>query len=90
MVKTKEQEITKSLLQRIFPEINVSEKSFDKWLETFEERVQVVLQDNKNTLETQDINSDLEKQNKNLQGLVAHYKQIIIDTVCFIIYLNLN
>ncbi|XP_044585501.1 kinectin isoform X11 [Cotesia glomerata] len=80
MVRTKEQEITKSLLQRIFPEINVSEKSFDKWLETFEERVQVVLQDNKNTLETQDINSDLEKQNKTLQGLVAHYKQIIIDT----------
>ncbi|XP_074103823.1 uncharacterized protein LOC141530546 isoform X4 [Cotesia typhae] len=80
MVRTKEQEITKSLLQRIFPEINVSEKSFDKWLETFEERVQVALQDNKNTLETQDINSDLEKQNKNLQGLVAHYKQIIIDT----------
>ncbi|CAD6229982.1 GSCOCG00006673001-RA-CDS [Cotesia congregata] len=80
MVKTKEQEITKSLLQRIFPEINVSAKSFDKWLEIFEERVQVVLQDNKNILETQDINSDLEKQNKTLQGLVAHYKQIIIDT----------
>lgn len=28
-----------------------------------------------------DINPDLEKQNKNLQGMVSHYKQIIDDTV---------
>ncbi|XP_057337628.1 ribosome-binding protein 1-like isoform X3 [Microplitis mediator] len=78
-VKNKEQETTKSLLQRIFPEISVTEKSFDKWLTSFEERVQDVLQ-NKNYYESQDVNSELEKQNKNLQGLVAHYKQIIIDT----------
>ncbi|XP_008558286.1 kinectin isoform X2 [Microplitis demolitor] len=78
-VKNKEQETTKSLLQRIFPEISVTEKSFDKWLTTFEERVQDVLQ-NKNYHDSQDVNSELEKQNKNLQGLVAHYKQIIIDT----------
>lgn len=25
--------------------------------------------------------SDLERQNKNLQGMVSHYKQIIYDTV---------
>lgn len=32
---------------------------------------------------TVDIHSELEKQNKNLQDMVSHYKQIIDDTVSF-------
>lgn len=34
----------------------------------------------KNTVDT---HSELEKQNKNLQDMVSHYKQIIDDTVSF-------
>lgn len=67
-------------MQRIFPDIKIAEKSYDKWLNAFEERVNIVLTETKNK-ETQDQNSEIEKQNKNLQSMVAHYKQIIVDTV---------
>nr|XP_012144921.1 PREDICTED: kinectin isoform X2 [Megachile rotundata] len=78
-VKIEQEDLTKTLLQRIFPEVKVSEKSYDQWLKVFEEKVNAVLIDlrKKNVVET---HSDLEKQNKNLQGLVSHYKQIIDDT----------
>ncbi|XP_029036620.1 kinectin-like isoform X6 [Osmia bicornis bicornis] len=78
-VKSQQEEFTKALLQRIFPEIKVSEKSYDQWLKVFEERVNTVLIDlkKKNVVDTP---SELEKQNKNLQDLVSHYKQIIDDT----------
>lgn len=82
-MKSQQEEFTKALLQRIFPEIKVSEKSYDQWLKVFEERVNTVLIDlkKKNVVDTP---SELEKQNKNLQDLVSHYKQIIDDTVSFI------
>nr|XP_034192908.1 kinectin-like isoform X6 [Osmia lignaria] len=78
-VKSQQEEFTKALLQRIFPEIKVSEKSYDQWLKVFEERVNTVLIDlkKKNIVDTP---SEFEKQNKNLQDLVSHYKQIIDDT----------
>ncbi|XP_034935831.1 ribosome-binding protein 1 isoform X3 [Chelonus insularis] len=76
--KMTEQEATKSLLQRIFPEINIAEKSYDKWLKTFEERVHNILTEKKSIVTVD--NSEMEKQNKNLQGMVAHYKQIIMET----------
>ena len=34
-VKSQQEEFTKALLQRIFPEIKVSEKSYDQWLKSF-------------------------------------------------------
>ncbi|XP_076235212.1 uncharacterized protein LOC143179757 isoform X3 [Calliopsis andreniformis] len=78
-VKVEQEELTKAFLQRIFPEIKVSEKSHDQWLSTFEKKVNSVL------IELKDKNishahTDLEKQNKNLQDMVSHYKQIIDDT----------
>ncbi|XP_036139842.1 kinectin isoform X3 [Monomorium pharaonis] len=78
-VKGEQEELTKALLQRIFPEIKVSEKTYEQWLKSFEDKVCVSLNElkQKNTDQT---NSDLERQNKNLQGMVSHYKQIIYDT----------
>ncbi|XP_011306030.1 interaptin isoform X2 [Fopius arisanus] len=78
-IKAAEQESTKSLLQRIFPDIKIQEKSYDKWLTTFEQRVSALLTQAKPN-DIQEANTDVEKQNKNLQGMVSHYKQIIIDT----------
>ncbi|KAG7203267.1 hypothetical protein KM043_010362 [Ampulex compressa] len=78
-VKSEQEELTKAFLQRIFPEIKVSETSHDKWLSTFEDRVHSVLAELRKT-KTIDSNPELEKQNKNLQGMVLHYKQIIDDT----------
>ena len=77
-----QEKLTKTLLERIFPEIKVSEKSHDQWLKVFEEKVNTVLTElkKKNTV---DNHSELEKQNKNLQDMVSHYKQIIDDTVSF-------
>ncbi|XP_015123640.1 kinectin isoform X1 [Diachasma alloeum] len=78
-IKAAEQESTKSLLQRIFPDIKIQEKSYDKWITAFEQRVSVLLtQATPN--DAQETNTDMEKQNKNLQGMVSHYKQIIVDT----------
>ncbi|XP_076749451.1 uncharacterized protein LOC143422582 isoform X3 [Xylocopa sonorina] len=78
-IKLEQEELTKALLQRIFPEIKVSEKSHDQWLKVFEEKVNAALVSlkKKNTVDT---HSELEKQNKNLQDMVSHYKQIIDDT----------
>ncbi|KAK0081520.1 hypothetical protein PV325_012031 [Microctonus aethiopoides] len=38
-IKIAEQESTKSLLQRIFPEIKIDEQPYEKWIKTFEEQV---------------------------------------------------
>ncbi|EGI70299.1 Ribosome-binding protein 1, partial [Acromyrmex echinatior] len=78
-IKEEQEEITKAFLQRIFPEIKVSEKTHEQWLKSFEDKLCAILNElkQKNTDQT---NPDLEKQNKNLQGMVSHYKQIIYDT----------
>ncbi|XP_020284045.1 ribosome-binding protein 1 isoform X4 [Pseudomyrmex gracilis] len=76
-VKEQQEEITKTLLQRIFPEIKVSDKTYEQWLKTFESEVCVVL--NKLKQENQST-TDLENQNKSLQDMVTHYKKIIFDT----------
>ncbi|XP_026296864.1 kinectin isoform X4 [Apis mellifera] len=78
-LKIEQEELTKTLLQRIFPEIKISEKSYDQWLKIYEQKVNIVLTElkKKNTVDT---HSELEKQNKNLQDMVSHYKQIIDDT----------
>lgn len=85
-VKAEQEEITKTLLQRIFPDIKVSEKTHNQWIEVFEHKVYSIINElkEKSTVQT---NSDLEKQNKNLQGMVSHYKQIIDDTVNFLLNL---
>ena len=66
----------------------MSEKSHDQWLKVFEEKVNTVLTElkKKNTV---DNHSELEKQNKNLQDMVSHYKQIIDDTVSFYYIYNI-
>ncbi|KAK0163760.1 hypothetical protein PV328_002457 [Microctonus aethiopoides] len=79
-IKIAEQESTKSLLQRIFPEIKIDEQPYEKWIKTFEEQVHVAIKQKLQKENTQDYNLEIEKQNKNLQGHVAHYKQIILDT----------
>jgi len=86
-IKDEQEEITKAFLQRIFPEIKVSEKTHEQWLKSFEDKLCAILNElkQKNTDQT---NPDLEKQNKNLQGMVSHYKQIIYDTVSFIEFDN--
>ncbi|XP_015597971.1 kinectin isoform X4 [Cephus cinctus] len=78
--QSEEQETTKALLQRIFPEIKVSEKSHEKWVNAFEERVYAALIELRKKQEVPQGNPDLESQNQNLQGMVSHYKQIIDDT----------
>ncbi|XP_017788551.1 PREDICTED: kinectin-like [Habropoda laboriosa] len=78
-VKVEQEELTKTLLQRIFPEIKVSEKSHDQWLKVFEKKVDTVLTELRKKNTTDDY-LELEKQNKNLQDMVSHYKQIIDDT----------
>ena len=75
-----EQDSTKCLLQRIFPDVKVSETSYDRWLRAFEEQVNVVLAELRKQRES-DHSQELEKQNKSLQGMVSHYKKIIDDTV---------
>ncbi|XP_043671767.1 early endosome antigen 1-like isoform X3 [Vespula pensylvanica] len=78
-IKAEQQEQTKAFLQRVFPEIKVTETSHEQWLSAFENKVYSFI----NTLKDKnimDINPDIEKQNKNLQGMVSHYKQIIDDT----------
>lgn len=70
----------KSLLQRLFPDIKVTEKSYDRWISVFEETVSISIPKLRKKV-PKESNQDLEKQNKSLQGLVTHYKQIIDDTV---------
>ncbi|XP_014480150.1 PREDICTED: kinectin isoform X3 [Dinoponera quadriceps] len=78
-IKVEQEEITKALLQRIFPEIKVSEKTHEQWLKVFEHKVCTVLNESKQKSTTLE-NPDLEKQNKNLQGMISHYKQVIDET----------
>ncbi|XP_025990255.2 kinectin isoform X10 [Solenopsis invicta] len=78
-IKEEQEELTKTLLQRIFPEIKVSEKTHEQWLKSFEDKICAILNELKQK-NTDQINPDLEKQNKNLQSMVSHYKQIIYDT----------
>ncbi|XP_071571625.1 uncharacterized protein [Temnothorax nylanderi] len=78
-IKEEQEEITKALLQRIFPEIKVSEKAHEQWLKSFEDKISTILNELKQK-NTDQINPDLERQNKNLQGMVSHYKRIIYDT----------
>ncbi|XP_032691151.1 kinectin-like isoform X2 [Odontomachus brunneus] len=78
-VKVEQEEITKALLQRIFPEIKVSEKTHEQWLKTFEYKVCTVLNELKQKSTTHE-NSDLEKQNKNLQDVVSRYQQVVKET----------
>ncbi|XP_032455132.1 kinectin isoform X9 [Nasonia vitripennis] len=79
-IKVEEQEATKALLQRIFPEIKVSEKSHDQWMKAFEEQVYTALDKLKTDTYSESASAELEKTNKNLQAMVNHYKQIIYDT----------
>ncbi|XP_072744778.1 uncharacterized protein [Anoplolepis gracilipes] len=78
-VKEEQEEATKALLQRIFPEIKVSEKTHEQWLKVFEDKVGAILNELKQR-NTDQAKPDLEKQNKNLQSMVLHYKQIIEET----------
>ncbi|KAM0733263.1 Ribosome-binding protein 1 [Formica fusca] len=78
-VKEEQEEITKALLQRIFPEIKVSEKTHEQWLEAFEDKVGAILNELKQK-NTDQAKPDLERQNKNLQNMVSHYQQIIGET----------
>ncbi|XP_012267073.2 myosin-6 isoform X2 [Athalia rosae] len=79
-VKIAEQKSTEALLQRIFPDITVSETSHEKWLNTFEQKVSAFLTNIKRNKDSSNPDLDLEKQNRSLQEMVAHYKQIINDT----------
>lgn len=83
-VKVEQEETTKALLQRIFPEVKVSEKTHEQWLKTFEYKVCTVLSELKQKSSTRE-NSDLEKQNKNLQGMVSRYQRVIKETVSFLL-----
>lgn len=58
----------------------MSEKSYEQWLKAFEYKVCTVLNELKQKSPTRE-HSDLEKQNKNLQGIVSRYEQIIRETV---------
>nr|CAD7438351.1 unnamed protein product [Timema bartmani] len=79
-VKLEEQTITKTLLQRIFPEVVVEDvNTFDQWLEKFESRACILLSDLKSRLVQVD-NTALEAENAKLEALVAHYKTIIEET----------
>nr|CAD7568334.1 unnamed protein product [Timema californicum] len=79
-VRLEEQTITKTLLQRIFPEVIVEDvKTFDQWLEIFESRACILLSDLKSRLVQVD-NTALEAENAKLEALVAHYKTIIEET----------
>jgi len=80
-LKIEEQEATKALLQRIFPEIKVSEKSHDQWIKVFEQQVYTALSNLNTSSKYDEADSELEKTNKSLQAMVNHYKQIIYDTV---------
>lgn len=80
-LKIEEQEATKALLQRIFPEIKVSEKSYDQWMKVFEQQVHTSLSNLRTNVKNEGADSELEKTNKSLQAMVNHYKQIIYDTV---------
>ncbi|KAJ8674029.1 hypothetical protein QAD02_005291, partial [Eretmocerus hayati] len=79
-LKREEQEATKVWLQRIFPEIRISEKTHDQWVKVFEEQVTITLNKSKADLKSEEANLELEKTNKSLQAMVNNYKQIICDT----------
>ncbi|CAG2063645.1 unnamed protein product, partial [Timema podura] len=84
-VKLEEQTITKTLLQRIFPEVVVEDvNTFDQWLEKFESRACILLSDLKSRLVQVD-NTALEAENAKLEALVAHYKTIIEETVSLLL-----
>ncbi|XP_070154294.1 kinectin isoform X2 [Polyergus mexicanus] len=78
-VKEEQEEITKALLQRIFPEIKVFEKTHEQWLEAFEDKVGAIINELKQK-NTDQAKPDLERQNKNLQNMVSNYQQIIGET----------
>ena len=80
-----EQDSLKKLLQRIFPDIKVTEKSHDRWMSTFEEKVTIAISELRKDI-SDESRQELEKQNKSLQGLVSHYKEIIDDTVSIFSY----
>ncbi|XP_011504338.1 PREDICTED: kinectin-like isoform X3 [Ceratosolen solmsi marchali] len=89
-LKVEEQEATKALLQRIFPDIEVSEKSYDEWMKVFEEKVYTILNKLNKDVKSEDVTLELEKTNKNLQTIVNHYKQIIYDTEAMLNKLQSN
>lgn len=82
---------TKALLRRIFPDIDVQEQLYDEWINTFVEKARAVIVSMKQDKNTEDNASELEEQNKNLQALVSHYKRIIEETVNknFIIFFSI-
>lgn len=93
-IKIEQEELTKVFLQRLFPEIKISEKSHDQWLKLFEEKVNTVLIELKKN-NVSDKHLELEEQNKNLKEMVSYYKQVIDDTVgiscsCNTIQFNVN
>lgn len=61
----------------------MSEKTHEQWLKVFEDKVGTILNELKQE-NTDQAKPDLERQNKNLQNMVSHYKQIINDTVNFL------
>nr|XP_033324053.1 kinectin-like [Megalopta genalis] len=79
-VRLEQEELTKAFLMRIFPEVKVPEKSHDQWLSDFEEKANTFLVELKKKNVDDSTRSDTEKQNKNLQDMVSHYKQIIMAT----------
>ncbi|XP_014215655.1 kinectin [Copidosoma floridanum] len=79
-IKIEEHEATKALLQRIFPEIKVLEKSHDKWITSFEQQAYMILHALKTVPKSDDTYINLENTNKKLEAMVSHYKQIIDDT----------
>lgn len=69
----------------------MSEKTHEQWLKSFEDKLCAILNELKNEQKNTDqTNPDLEKQNKNLQGMVSHYKQIIYDTVSILLNLIIS
>lgn len=57
----------------------MSEKTYEQWLEAFEDKVGAILNElRQNNIDQ--VKPDLE-QNKNLQNMVLHYQQIIHETV---------
>ncbi|XP_076164616.1 uncharacterized protein LOC143145278 [Ptiloglossa arizonensis] len=86
-IKIEQEELTKVFLQRLFPEIKISEKSHDQWLKLFEEKVNTVLIELKKN-NVSDKHLELEEQNKNLKEMVSYYKQVIDDTESILNFLQ--
>lgn len=68
-------------MQRIFPDVVISESSHEKWLNAFVIKISAIIEELKSNRDGSGNVDELEKQNKILQGMVSHYKKIIDDAV---------